>query len=497
VISRAENLPTLPAAALEALRLSQDDNATIDDLAAALARDPALAAKLLRLANSTLFNPGGRAVTSLQKATMLLGTKTVKLMALSFSLADTLPKRGRGRFDFPQYWRRSLITAVAARRFAALVKATCGDEAFLCGLLAHIGQLVISQCLPEEYDRVIERSGGWPSIEHERALLGFDRSDVAGALLGDWGFPAVLVNALREMHVPSAARRAEDSEQEALACLLRFAGLATEVLCSESKGAALRDLMVGLRERYGLASKPVDEALVALEAEVVEAASLLSLDLPPGQSHEKLLDDARHQIVAISLGTAADLKREQDRAHELESRNQVLSEAAEGDKLTGLFNRARFDQEMAAQIESRSRDGRAKALGLLMIDVDHFKKFNDDFGHQNGDKVLRLIGFVLKKSMPPADLAFRYGGEEFAVVMPEVTPAELSAVGERLRAAIASQVLDLDGSMAQVTASFGGACLARASDAKSGAALIKAADDNLYRAKQLGRNRVVIGAAAG
>ena len=114
-LTSAEDLPSLPAVALEVLRLTQDENSTVENLAQCLSRDPALAAKILKLSNSAMFSMG-KEVTTLQRATMVLGLKTVKLMSLSFSLIGSIPGSGsEGRFSFEEYWRRSLVRSVSAR----------------------------------------------------------------------------------------------------------------------------------------------------------------------------------------------------------------------------------------------------------------------------------------------------------------------------------------------------------------------------------------------
>ena len=102
------------------LRLSRDPEASLDDMAQVLSRDPALCTKMLRTANSARFSLGHE-VTTLQQATMVLGMKSVRLMALSFSLASSLPKSGSGSFDYDGYWRRSLVSAVAAQSLALQV----------------------------------------------------------------------------------------------------------------------------------------------------------------------------------------------------------------------------------------------------------------------------------------------------------------------------------------------------------------------------------------
>ena len=225
ILARADNLPSLPAVALDVLRISKDEDASLDEMAACLARDPALAAKLLKLANSSLFGTG-KAVTTLQRATMLLGTKTVKLMALSFSLAGSLPRKGRqGSFDFTEYWQRSLVRAIAARSLARLVKCPLGDEAFLCGLLAHFGKLILVRCLPEEYRAVLAEAGGWPPAALEERRLGFASTDVCAALLESWDLPALIHATVGAGSRPEEIEKLADPHARELAGLLGLAQL--------------------------------------------------------------------------------------------------------------------------------------------------------------------------------------------------------------------------------------------------------------------------------
>ena len=138
-ILKAENLPSPPSVAMEVLRLTGDDGVGIDDLAAVISRDPALSAKLLKLSNSSLFRRGAEVLT-LDRATMVLGLKTVKLMALSFSLAGTLPRDATNGncFNYQAYWMQSLTMAVAGRSLAQLVRSRNYDEAFMCGTAAEV-----------------------------------------------------------------------------------------------------------------------------------------------------------------------------------------------------------------------------------------------------------------------------------------------------------------------------------------------------------------------
>jgi diguanylate cyclase (GGDEF)-like protein len=489
ILSRADNLPSLPAVALEVLRISQDEDATLDDMASCLSRDPALAAKILKLANSSLFS-SGKAVTTLQRATMLLGMKTVKLMALSFSLAGSLPKKGRqGSFDFTEYWHRSLVCAIAARSLARLVESPQADEAFLCGLFAHFGKLVLTRCMPEEYESVLAEDVGWPSAELEEQRLGFQSTDVCATLLKSWDLPELIYVTVGSWSRRDEVERLRDGQQKLLAQLLGMAHLAEEVLCNVEKGAVLSQLHEDMLRVFGITENEVDALLVGLESGINEAAELLSIQLPNGTSHEELIDQARMQMVQVSLGTAVDLAAAQRRNQELENEKTQLASRANTDKLTGLPNRAAFDAFLEQEIRARMAGDVPRALGLLMIDIDHFKRFNDTFGHQVGDEVLRMVGGLLGRMTRKGDISARYGGEEFTVVLPQTNPFGLKTLADRLREAIEKETLEVDGQKLSVTASFGGACIAHFESADEGAALVKLADHYLYKAKKSGRNR--------
>jgi two-component system cell cycle response regulator len=163
------------------------------------------------------------------------------------------------------------------------------------------------------------------------------------------------------------------------------------------------------------------------------------------------------------------------------------------DALTGLFNRRYMESHLRTLIEQAI--ARGKPLSAVVIDTDYFKSINDTHGHDAGDEVLREFGLRIKRSIRGIDLACRCGGEEFVVVMPETDMAVAAMVAERLRRRIAADpfVIQQDAGSVPVTISIGIAALRGKDD--TAAALIKRADQALYRAKRDGRNRVVPDAA--
>ena len=189
------------------------------------------------------------------------------------------------------------------------------------------------------------------------------------------------------------------------------------------------------------------------------------------------------------MSSSYSTRQAESHAHDLEERNAELATRASTDRPTGLHNRAHFDQTLAAEIRRRVAGEARHRLGLLMIDVDHFKRFNDTYGHLTGDRVLETLGRVLRENTREGDVPFRYGGEEFAVLSTESTPEGLRVLGERIRSRVARESLIENGERLRVTVSVGGATLDEAQGEADGERLVRTADELLYKAKALGRNR--------
>lgn len=169
-----------------------------------------------------------------------------------------------------------------------------------------------------------------------------------------------------------------------------------------------------------------------------------------------------------------------------------LSRKATIDGLTNLFNHEYFQNILRQEMAGVHRY--QKDLSLLLIDIDHFKRFNDTWGHQLGDKVLREVADLIQKSCRDGDTAARYGGEEMAVILPGATLEEARIVGERIRKAIESHNITANGEQVRITVSLG---LAVADHSVTdGAALIRKADTALYESKANGRNQLTVGVKA-
>lgn len=174
---------------------------------------------------------------------------------------------------------------------------------------------------------------------------------------------------------------------------------------------------------------------------------------------------------------------------ELRRSNELLQELSSTDALTKLFNRRHFMVALGNEFERTDRYG--SPLGLVMLDIDHFKRLNDTFGHQVGDEALRGLGALIYDAVRSTDIAARYGGEEFCMLLPETDLEGTAEFAHRLRFAVEDKTLLVDAQEVRMTVSMGAAACPH-SAVESGDDLIRLADDALYRAKRAGRNRVMV-----
>ncbi|MBB1520956.1 sensor domain-containing diguanylate cyclase [Aquipseudomonas guryensis] len=174
--------------------------------------------------------------------------------------------------------------------------------------------------------------------------------------------------------------------------------------------------------------------------------------------------------------------------HQLQSANDQLKHLSRTDRLTGLNNRGHWEEELKREYSRHRRYGSTAAL--VMFDIDHFKKVNDTYGHQAGDKVIQAVADVVRKEARDTDIAGRYGGEEFVILLPDVDSAGARLFAERLRQKTEALQVDYDGQLIPFTISLGVADLAQSGNDHQ--QLIEWADHALYQSKRNGRNQVSV-----
>ena len=486
-IRQCTSLPSLPAIALQVLDLAQREDVDIAEIARVISKDPALSGKILRTVNSS-FYARAQAVGTISHALVILGLQSVKTLVLGFSLVSNLARNKSKGFDHLAYWRHSIYSATAARAIAAKAGVLQQEEAFLVALLMDIGMLVLDAVFGEQYGAVCARATTHDELAvAERAAIGITHADAGAVLAGLWKLPPLLATPIGKHH---ATADVTDPQLRKLTELTHLAGRCADVFVDERAADAIAAVRQLCRDQHGLTEADADALLNEIGKATKETASLFEINIGSPADYEAILKRANEALVDMTLQSQAQATALQQQASTLAQQNEQLRARAETDALTGLANRARFDQFLAEQFHMAEEGGRP--LSLLLLDVDRFKAVNDLYGHPTGDKVLAALGRLLATAARAQDLAARYGGEEMVLVLPGTARATAAAIAESIRRAICAKPVPAGdaGAALPVTASIGVATYEPDGPLKAAAHLVKAADLAVYAAKHAGRNCV-------
>jgi diguanylate cyclase (GGDEF)-like protein len=284
---------------------------------------------------------------------------------------------------------------------------------------------------------------------------------IAEAFHAEWRFLQALIETNRDPVL------VVDGERRVI--LSNSAG--TTLFGLEAVGAPLYELLGRMLDADGLAE--VEAVWQAVEAGQTEVS-------PPLIQHERQTLEVNFLPLAGGRGTLC-----------LFEDITALHRRANTDGLTGLWNRRYFDEKLAIEVARYNRYGQEHPVGLIILDIDHFKKVNDTYGHQVGDLVIKLVAHLLLKTVRTTDLPVRYGGEEMCVLLTHTDLEGALILAERLRLAITElEPVDAANQVFHVSASFGVAVSLPGETPKS---LIDRADQALYKSKEGGRNRVTAG----
>jgi diguanylate cyclase (GGDEF)-like protein len=288
------------------------------------------------------------------------------------------------------------------------------------------------------------------------------------------------------------------AQDVSLADVMRIATAFAEFFSGEHRGLAIAKVYEYCCTILGESEEQVNELVDSVRAELDEHSDLFSVDMSKVGSPLELLSQAMGQLSLLAV--SASLPREEapplpsevlEENGRLRKRVLELTQSSMTDPLTSLFNRAYLMQHLQDRC-NRAGDLRAH-VGVLFVDVDHFKRVNDTYGHLVGDEVLRVMARVLRDAVRETDVVTRYGGEEFVVLTSAADRTSLERQAERLRQRIEQQMINCGEVSLKVTASIGGA-IAVPDDCHPNfsARLLETADSAMYVSKRGGRNRVTI-----
>ena len=485
-------LPTPPAIALKILDAVRKDDESFDELAEIIKTDPALSARILKLANSTLYRLPNR-VDSLTQATAFIGTQALKNIALSFVIIDGFQGAPQGSFDFDLFWRRAVSSAVAAEVLAE--NAGLRDrDIFVSSLLQDIGVLTMFLSDATLYTEVIDskRISGKSTCETEKEKFGFDHTEVGCHLLTSWKLPDTISRPICYHHSPEP-----EEPYRKIARIISLADKISSMYHGTQRNKKSIEVHETLSSAYGLDRDQIDALIDRIGEKAVgimECFSILPGKMKPfsmimQEANEELgrLNYSYEQIV-LEL-TQAKQNAEQ-LAIELKRSNDKLRELALRDGLTSLYNHRYFYEVLESQLLNSQRY--SHPISLMILDLDHFKKVNDTYGHPVGDLVLRETSKALVRLVRRSDIVARYGGEEFAIILPETGLASAKVLAQRLRRGVEQQMIQYNDKLISVTVSIGLASSEMDDGEITRESLISRGDHALYKAKWNGRNRIEI-----
>lgn len=408
-------LPTLPVAAVKVLELVQDPDVDVQSLGKVIEYDPAMAARLVRLANSSLFGLT-REISSVRQALVILGLRTVKLAALSFTLLDSLVAKS-GKDSMAHCWRQIITNAMASRLLAPLFKLD-PEEAFLAGLMQDIGTLICAQSFGPKYLSFVEQAKdeSHPDLSHyEREAFGFTHTDVSVQLLEHWRLPSRIAEAVRE-HEEVDLKLALDQQRQDLSTVLATADAITSFLLKPSPEHLDRFVIVS--DGFGDSASEIDKFVQKLEMQVDEMADLLELKLPSGVSYEDVAARARE--------LSKDLR--------VEGREQLP---------------LRVRQELARA----QRDDSCLALVLLRVTTaSQLAKA----GHNDEAEALqRSVARMLQEITRESDALFRLNLSTFGVLATSTPMEGVETMVQRLIPKLQKAVVKLDGQEVPAMFAFG------------------------------------------
>ena len=486
-------LPSPPAIAVQILNTVQKEGSALSDLANIIAADPALTGKMLQIANSGFYSLRSE-VTNIDRALSVLGTNIIKNIALSFVIATDLRGEEQSSFDFDDYWRRSITSAVAAE---LLVKAVGekDEDIFVTALLHDIGMLVIFLQERDEYSILLKKAelSDQSLIYHENEKYNFDHQQVSSVLINKWGLPERISTPIMYHHCPDSAP--EESQKTAL--ILQFADHLSAVYNETDTAEKVRILQGELEKVYSFNQDQIRALLDDVAAKSIEI--LKTFEIEPGdmRPYSQMLQEANEELGRLNLSyeqLVIELKEAKEKSerltHDLQDANLRLNDLAYSDALTGLYNHRYFQDTLSKELARASRY--QSSVSLIIFDIDHFKYVNDNYGHPAGDLVLQKISQAVKNTVRPSDIVARYGGEEFAVILPETDITGVKVFASRLRRCVEGVITNVGEQQIMVTISVGGTTFYPDHPDVSKDLLISTADKGLYIAKESGRNQVTI-----
>ncbi|MBA3037668.1 MAG: GGDEF domain-containing protein [Desulfobacterium sp.] len=484
-------LPSPPAIAIRILEAVKEDDSNYDELAEIILSDPSLAAKTLKAANSSIYGLPQR-VGSLKMALSIIGLTAVKNIALSFIIAKELRTNSEEGFDFDLFWKRSVTAAVASDLCAVSIN-NKNDEDFVRGLLQDIGIVIMYLCRKDDYLRMLDEKcvSGLSIEDAENKIFGFDHQKVGSEILKKWGLPESVYMPISYHH-----KKTDTPSKYALSVdILYLSNKISSIYHGSNSSDNITEIKALIGGKYQKTKEEIDSLIDAVAKKSIEIFSLFEIEANDMTPYSQIIEEVNEELVKLNLSYEELLikyKEAKNQADSVAKRLQVVNEKLKAvsirDGLTGLYNHVYFQKHLDIELSRTIRY--RKPISLMMLDLDYFKKINDAHGHRIGDIVLKKISALILNQVRISDITSRYGGEEFAIILPETELKDAAVLAERIRTSVEQNEIMTDSNTVKVTISIGVATYIPASKILSKSELLDAADSALYASKHSGRNKL-------
>jgi HD-like signal output (HDOD) protein len=343
-LARCADLPSMPAVAIEILDLCQRDEPNMAEIAKLISSDPALSAKMLRLANSPMYGLMSE-VRTISHAVCILGLAAVRPLALSFSLVKGLQAKDKKALTW--FWKRSLLSAVAARELSQAIGYRLGEEAFMGALLQDIGVLALGQLAIPGYE-ALAKDGALHVVlaEGEREIFGEDHAEIGAWLAARWRLPGALCAAIRFSHAPDHMPANLDPDTEILVRLVAVSGEVADVWIEQDPALAVQALRQSSTAFLSIDEHKLESALQRVAERAKEVATFFDVDLGSQEELSAILEQAKEALLVMAITANRQVSDAQQAIGSLEAKTKSLEQEASRDGLTGLYNRSFFDQAL-------------------------------------------------------------------------------------------------------------------------------------------------------
>ncbi len=419
------NFPSPPGIAARLIELAQDPDLDIAKVGATISIDPALTTKILRIANSPMYAQRRRSET-LRQALVVLGLNATLSLSLSFSLVKALRGAKPNGVNHPLFWRRSLLSGLAARGLGEAIGHPFLEELFLAGLVQDLGILALDRALPNLY-----RDTADIQIDHralanfERKQFGHDHAAVGGWLMNRWSMPRRLVEAVELSHRQDI-RRSLDPDDGFNRCVALAGAVADIFLCTDER--ACLEAAQQAERIFALDRERFATVLERVSAVLPDTAAVFETDLVADPV--AVLERVRDVLALRDAEGLRDIGELRQEVATLTMRAIALDGQITHDPVSGAHD--------GVYVERILKDAFARAeqnhgtLSVGVCELDDLQRIRDRVGPQSDARVLQMSAQLIESQVRKVDTVGRCEGHEFVVILPDADPRAAAEIGQRI-----------------------------------------------------------------